>query len=74
MGGTTSHDEAKTVDSTGQVNNNVVVQETVDVYSSEIVILLGVLCILKILELGCFLYMNHKKSLKKKYAGNDLKV
>lgn len=68
MGGTTSHEEKKTVDSTGEVNNNVVVQETVDVYSSEMVILLSILCILKIIELGCYLYTTHNRNLKKKYS------
>lgn len=71
MGSTQTKDEQKTVDTTGQVNNNVVIQETVDVYSSEIVLLLSVIVVLKLIEFLCYVYMQHARKMKKKYSGNE---
>lgn len=68
MGSSPSQHETKTIESTGHVNNNLVIQETEDVYSMEIVILLSVLCILKILEIGIYLYTKYKQQMKKKYT------
>lgn len=68
MGSSHSQVEKKTIESTGQVNNNVVIQETEDVYSMEIVILLSLLCALKILEISIFLYNKYKQQMKKKYT------
>lgn len=68
MGSTTSKDEQKTIESSGHVNNNVIVRDTVDVYSQEIVILLGIICLMKVLEFICWMHMNQKKNLKKKYS------
>lgn len=67
MGSSQSQQETKTIESTGHVNNNAVIQETEDVYSMEIVILLSILCALKILEIGIFLYSKYKQQMKKKY-------
>lgn len=68
MGSGPSQQQTKTIESTGHVNNNFVVQETEDVYSMEIVILLSLLCLLKTLEFISFLYIKYKQSLKKKYS------
>lgn len=68
MGSGQSQQETKTIESSGQVNNNVVIQETEDVYSMELVILLSLLCALKILEIGIFLYNKYKQQMKKKYS------
>lgn len=68
MGSSPSQHETKTIESTGHVNNNVVIQETEDIYSMEIVILLALLCVLKILEFGSFLYTKYRQQLKKKYT------
>ncbi len=62
--------DSKEVDSTGEVNNNVIVQETkgnVNDRSSEVVILMYIICGLKLLELGLYLYKFHQKKMKKKY-------
>lgn len=69
-----SNEDTKTVDSNGEVNNNVVIQERVDVFSAEITWMLGLLCILKLLEFGSYLYINHKRSMKKKYLGQPARV
>lgn len=73
MGSGPSQEEVKTVDSTGQVNNNVVVafgalQKTVDNSSVEIIILLLILCVIKILEFASYVYVTHIRKMKKKYG------
>lgn len=69
MGGNTSS-EKKAVDSTGTVNNNVVVTAEslgeVDVTSSEIVIFLGIICAIKIMEFIYFIYKRHYRNVKKR--------
>lgn len=68
MGSSQSQHETKTIEASGQVNNNVVIQETEDVYSMEIVVLLSLLCALKILEIAMFLYNKYRQQMKKKYS------
>jgi hypothetical protein len=63
--------EQKTIESDGQVNNNFVIQDRVDVYSQELVILLGIIALIKILEFGYFIYSQHNRSLKKKFERNQ---
>lgn len=67
MGGSTSS-EKKTVDSTGAVNNNVVVNGEVDVSSFEIIILLGIICAIKIMEFIYFIYRRHYQNVKKRHS------
>lgn len=73
MGGGESKVETKTVESTGHVNNNLVIQEPVPIQTDEIIILLCVIAVIKILELGIFVYKQHVKGIKKKY-NNDPKA
>ena len=68
MGTTESKDETKTVDSNGNVNNNVVIQEQNSSNSFEMKILLYIVCIIKIIELLIFIYKFHRKNLKRKYT------
>lgn len=68
MGGTESKDETKSVDSNGNVNNYVVIQDPISSNSGEIKILLYVICIIKIIELLIFIYKFHRKNLKRKYT------
>lgn len=70
MGSRTSSEEKKTVDTTGNVNNNVVIQEPVPVETQEIVILLSIITTIKIFELLIFLYKQHVKGIKKKFDKN----
>lgn len=66
MGTSESKHEEKTVDATGNVNNNVVIGGPVDVYSLDIVILLGIICFLKITEFIYFIYTKHYRNMKKR--------
>jgi len=62
----------KTVESSGEVNNNVVINEPMIDSSQmmQLIVPLWILCAVKILELVLFLYKQHHKQLKKKYASN----
>lgn len=67
MGGSSTK-EAKAVESTGHVNNNLVIGKVsgeVDVYSIEIVILLGIICAIKIIEFIYFVYRRHYQNVKR---------
>lgn len=68
MGHSESKEEKKTIDSTGSVNNNVVVNGEVDVNSMEVIILLGVICAIKIFEFIYFLYRRHYRNIKRRMA------
>jgi hypothetical protein len=63
--------EQKTIESDGQVNNNFVIQETVDVYNKEIIVMLAVIAFLKLLEFAYFIYKEHSKMLKKRFERNQ---
>jgi len=63
--------EQNTIESDGQVNNNFVIQDRVDVYSQELVILLKIISLIKILEFGYFINSQHNRSLKKKFERNQ---
>lgn len=64
--------EEKTVDSTGHVNNNIVIQEARDTHQQ---VLIGerlmyatyVLVIAEIIKLGIYLYTQWRNKIKKKY-------
>lgn len=70
MGGSTSNAK-KQVDSTGTVNNNVVITEPVPIETREVLILLMIITTIKIIEFLIFLYKQHVKSVKKKINMNN---
>lgn len=61
-------EEKKTVDSSGVVNNSLVVAE--EISTGRIEILLIILCILKLFEFAYFVYSSHTRRMKKKYTNN----
>lgn len=65
MGSSQSTKETKTIDTTGNVNNNVVINDQVNIYSQEITGLLAVICVLKIIEFIYFIYTKHYRHIKK---------
>lgn len=67
MGLFSSKSEDKTVESTGTVNNNVVIGGQVDVFSIEIVVLLGIICALKVIEFIYFIYNRYYRRMKKRF-------
>lgn len=74
MGSSDSKEETKTVDSNGNVNNNIVIQDPVPIHSKDISVVLYIICAIKIFELIIFLYKFHSKNLKKKYANQNQNV
>lgn len=65
MGGSDSKEE-KTVDSTGVVNNNLVIEDTLNVKSDSIFIVLVSLLIIRIVEVLYFSVQTYRRNIKKK--------
>lgn len=68
--------EEKLVDSTGHVNNNIIIQETKDthlqaVISEKLLFAAYVLIAIEILKLGICSYNAWKRHIKRKYDNND---
>ena len=60
--------EEQTLESNGEVNNNVIVSNPVNVESEEIVTLLTIIVILKGMEMAYLLYKAFQRHYKKKYS------
>lgn len=64
--------EAKTVDSNGNINNNVIIQEAADTHHQMIIgekLLIATykLVVAEVVKLGVYIFHSFKKTLKKKY-------
>lgn len=70
--GESKHEEAKIVDTSGAVNNNLVFNPStpVPIHYRTLEILIWTICIIKLLELCIGIYKAHQKYLKKKYTNN----
>lgn len=67
--------DQKVVDITGQVNNNIVIQEAKDTHeqvkiNERMITTMYLMCIIEMIKLGVYIYHRFKKSLKKKYNQN----
>lgn len=71
-----SEEESKVVDTNGAINNNVVLQEgqPLNVFSYELIILLSIICLIRIIEFGYFVYRMNARRLKKKYTKNTISL
>lgn len=72
MGGSSSKAD-KSVENQGQVQNNVVIDESgmgQANYQSAIFIMVGIICFIKIAEFVYFVYRTHFRNIKKKYTNN----
>jgi hypothetical protein len=65
-------EETKTVENDGQVTNNVIVNDTVSVHNSEIIIMLLIITSIKLIEFIYFVYNSHNKRLRKKFIKSKL--
>lgn len=63
--------EEQTLDSTGEVNNNIVLGNSSD-NSSKLITLVNLLCIMEAIKLGYILYSNYRRYMKKKYTAAQL--
>lgn len=73
MGAKPTHTENKNVDSTGAINNNIVLKkdDKINIVNFEIVVLLTIICVIKIVELACYIYYKHRRGLKKAYGNKS---
>lgn len=76
MGGSSSTEEEKLIESNGQVNNNIVIQEAKDIHEQlatnrDLLYATYFLIILEILKLAMYSFINFKKKLKKKYSKDE---
>lgn len=69
MGGTSTKEVAK-INSTGQVNNSIIVEDHIQIWKDGRT-LLAVLVVLKIFEILYVLYKEHIHSAKKRAVRND---
>lgn len=75
MGGWFSkNEENKIVENDGQVTNNVIIQDTINVYSFEIIIMLLIITVLRVIEFVCIIYSNHTRNLKKKFMKSSVNL
>lgn len=71
MGNWFSSSENKNFESDGQVNNNVIVEETSGgKFDAEILILTAIICALKIFEFIVFVYKRHTRFIKERHERN----
>lgn len=77
MGWFTSSEEEETnmVDSNGQVNNNIIIQEAADIHdqtqiSERVLAVMYIMCVLEIIKIGIYIYNSFVKRMKKKYGNN----
>lgn len=66
-------ESVRKVDSTGAINNNINLggNDRINVYSEELVYIATGTFILKLIEILIFIYLKHKRNLKKTYQNRD---
>lgn len=69
-GGESKHEDVKSVDAAGAINNNLVFSEPVPIHHGTLEWLIIIICVVKVIELLITIYKIHQKNLKKKYSGN----
>lgn len=74
FGSSEERTEEKAVDSTGHVNNNIIIQEAQDTHAQmltneKLLVASYLLVFFEIVKLGVYIYINFKKNIKKKYEG-----
>lgn len=77
MGGSSSKEERKAIDTNGNVNNKIIIQEADDIHDQlltgqKLLIATYVLVILEIIKFGAYIFVNFKRNLKKKYTNNNV--
>lgn len=64
MGGSSSKGDTKTENS-GQVQNSISFNDTMQTYGSEVVVLLSVIVLIKIFEMFIFIYKGCRRNMKR---------
>lgn len=76
FGSSEETNEEKMVDSNGNVNNNIIIQEAHDTHDTmkmnqRMLNVMYLMCSIEIVKLGLYIFCRFKKSLKKKYNQNS---
>lgn len=50
------------------ISSTVSIGHAVNIENADIITLLGIICFIKVVELGLYIYREHRRSLKKKYS------
>lgn len=65
---------SKPTENTGEIVNNVKIDNTVTIENREILILLIIIVIIKLVQFIYKVYMNHRRGLRKRYLNNPVQV
>lgn len=65
--------EEKTVDTTGTVNNNIILQEARDTHdqmrlNEKMLFVMYTMCTVEVIKLAMYVYCNFRRKMKKRYA------
>lgn len=67
MGNWFSSNEVKSLETDGQVNNNVILEGSGARFDAEMLILTSIICGIKLFEFIIFVYKNHARYIKQKH-------
>lgn len=70
MGNWWSTNTEKTIDSNGNINNNLVFEGPLTVQNTEVFVMVAIICVIKIIEVLHLAFRAYTKNLKKKYSSN----
>lgn len=69
--GSGSSTEEKKVDSNGNINNNLVLEGPVSLANTELIIMIGIICFIKVVEVIYLAFRTYQRGLKKKYSASN---
>lgn len=62
------------LETTGNVNNNIAIEEPLPIHNNQIIILLYLIVALKVFQIALIIFNSYKKSQKKKYIKRGLSM
>lgn len=65
---------SKNADNNGEIVNNVIIEDTVNIENKQIVLLLTIIAAVKILEFLYTIYKDHRRGLRKKYLETPAQI
>lgn len=67
-----SNEETKEIDATGNVNNNLIIDQSVPIHNEHLTVLLYIITTIKVIEFFYILFKAYNKRQKKKYVQRSL--
>lgn len=76
LSSSTENTEQKAIDATGNVNNNIIIQEAQDTHSQlitneKLLVATYFLCAIEAIKMGVYVFLKYRKNLKNKYENNS---